>query len=242
MKIHAENIGVHYMINDFRYRGLKDVVLQKLKGICTAKEFWALDNISFELKTGDFLGIVGNSGAGKSTLLKTITGIIPPSRGLLHVEGKVVAILEFDAGFDGDMTVKENTFLRGTLLGYSKEFIKEAYQSIIEFAELEEFQDRFFRQLSSGMKSRLDFSFACLAKPDILIIDEVLSVCDESFLVKSEKRMQDIIDGGAITILVSHSLKQIKSMCNKVLWLDRGKQMAFGDAKKIIEQYEDFLK
>ena len=242
MKIYAENVGVRYMIGDFRHLGLKDVILQKFKGTYTAKEFWAVDGVSFELEAGDFLGIVGNNGAGKSTLLKAIAGIMPPSRGGLYVEGKIAALLELGTGFDGDMTVRENTFLRGALMGYSRDFMKETYQSIIEFAELEEFQDRYFRQLSSGMKSRLAFSIACLVRPDILILDEVLSVGDGSFKTKSEKRMQDIIDSGAVTIFVSHSLSQMKTMCNKVLWLDKGKQMAFGDAENVIKQYEDFLK
>ena len=144
MKVYAENIGVRYMIGDFRYLGLKDVVIQKFKGTYAVKEFWAVDSVSFELKMGDFLGIVGNNGAGKSTLLKTIAGIMPPSKGKLYVEGKISALLELGTGFDGDMTVRENTFLRGALMGYSREFMKETYQNIIEFAELEEFQDRFF--------------------------------------------------------------------------------------------------
>ena len=242
MRVYVENVGIRYMIGDFRHLGLKDVVIQKLKGVYAAKEFWAVEDISFELEAGDFLGIVGNNGAGKSTLLKAIAGIMSPSKGVLSIEGKIAALLELGTGFDGNMTVRENTFLRGALMGYSREFMKETYDSIIDFAELGEFQDRFFRQLSSGMKAKLAFSIACLVKPDILILDEVLSVGDGAFRAKSEKRMREIISDGAITIFVSHSLAQMRTMCNKALWIDKGKQIAFGDAEGVLNQYEAFLK
>ena len=240
--IKLENVGIRYMVGDFRNIGFKDYVIQKFKGRYTAKEFWAVESASFELQTGDFLGIVGNNGAGKSTLLKTIAGIMQPSRGRLETEGTVAALLELGTGFDGDMTVRENTFLRGALMGYTREFMKEAYPEIIAFAELDEFQDRPFRQLSSGMKSRLAFSIACLVRPEILILDEVLSVGDGSFRAKSEARMKEIIAGGAITLYVNHSLEQTRKLCNKVLWLNKGVQMAFGDADAVVSEYENFLK
>jgi len=165
-----------------------------------------------------------------------------PSRGNISVKGNIAALLELGAGFDGEMTVRENTFLRGALMGYTREFVKETYPAIIAFAELEDFQDRPFRQLSSGMKARLAFSIACLVKPEILILDEVLSVGDGAFREKSEKRMKEIIANGATTLFVSHSISQIKTLCNKALWLDKGKQMAFGDAGEVIAQYEAFLR
>ena len=237
-----ENVGVRYMIGDFRNIGFKDYVMQKVKGVYYAKEFWAVDGVSFELEKGDFLGIVGNNGAGKSTLLKAIAGIMQPTRGKLHVDGMLAALLELGTGFDGEMTVRENTFLRGALMGYTREFMRDTYSEIIAFAELEEFQDRPFRQLSSGMRSRLAFSIACLVRPEILILDEVLSVGDGSFRVKSEARMKEIISNGAITLLVNHSLEQIKKLCNKALWMHKGKQMAFGDAAGVVAAYEGFLK
>ena len=187
------------------------------------------------------LGIVGSNGAGKSTLLKVITGIMEPTRGKVKVNGTIAALLELASGFDGDLTVRENTYLRGAMLGYTRAYMNEMYGSIIEFAELEEFQDRPFKQLSSGMKSRLAFSIASLVKPEILILDEVLSVGDGAFKKKSEEKMREIIGGGATTILVSHSNTQIREMCNKVLWLDRGKQIAFGDTPEIMDRYEEFL-
>ena len=197
--------------------------------------------MTFSLEKGSMLGIVGSNGAGKSTLLKVITGIMEPTRGKVKVNGTIAALLELASGFDGDLTVRENTYLRGAMLGYTRAYMNEMYGSIIEFAELEEFQDRPFKQLSSGMKSRLAFSIASLVKPEILILDEVLSVGDGAFKKKSEEKMREIIGGGATTILVSHSNTQIREMCNKVLWLDRGKQIAFGDTPEIMDRYEEFL-
>jgi len=242
MTIKLDNVGIRYIVGDFRTLGLKDVVIQKIKGQYQAKEFWAVDGVSIELEQGDFLGIVGNNGAGKSTLLKAIAGIMAPTKGQLEVTGTVAALLELGAGFDGDMTVKENTFLRGALMGYTRAFMNDAYPEIIKFSELEEFQDRPFRQLSSGMKARLAFSIACLVRPEILILDEVLSVGDGAFKAKSEARMKEIIASGATTIFVSHSISQTRSLCNKALWLDKGKQMAFGDSDEVIDRYESFLK
>jgi len=241
MTIKLENIGIRYIVGDFRNLGLKDFVIQKIKGQYKAKEFWAVENVSLQLEHGDFLGIVGNNGAGKSTLLKAIAGIMTPTKGHMEVNGTVAALLELGAGFDGEMTVRENTFLRGALMGYTRTFMNDTYPDIITFAELEEFQDRPFRQLSSGMKARLAFSIACLVRPEILILDEVLSVGDGSFKSKSEARMKEIIAGGATTVFVSHSIRQTRDLCNKALWLDKGKQMAFGDADEVIDMYEAFL-
>ena len=242
MVVKLHDIGIRYMTGDYKDIGFKDFLIQKIKGQYTAKEYWAVEAVNFELNEGDFLGIVGNNGAGKSTLLKVIAGIMEPSKGNLIVDGSIAALLELGAGFDGDLTVRENTFLRGALMGYTREFMKETYPSIIEFAELEEFQDRPFRQLSSGMRSRLAFSIACLVKPDILILDEVLSVGDGAFKKKSEERMKSIIAGGAITLFVSHSLTQTRQLCNKALWLERGKQRLFGPANEVIDAYEQTLK
>ena len=242
MTVKMSNVGVRYIIGDYRHIGLKDFVIQKIKGQYRAKEFWAVKDVSFELSRGDFLGIVGSNGAGKSTLLKSLAGIMHPSEGYIEHNGRIAALLELGSGFDGEMTVRENTFLRGALMGYTREFMHEAYSEIIKFAELEEFQDRPFRQLSSGMKSRLAFSIACLVRPDILILDEVLSVGDGAFREKSKERMKEIIANGATTIYVSHSLDQTKQLCNKTLWLDKGVQMAFGETDKVVESYEKFLK
>ncbi len=240
-KIELHDISVSYIVGDFSNVGLKDIIIQRLQGKYQPKKFVAVKNVSFSLEEGELLGIVGANGAGKSTLLKVISGIMRPTTGKMAVRGNIASLLELGTGFDGDLTVRENTFLRGAMLGYTREFMNQTYQSIIEFAELQEFEDRLFSHLSSGMKSRLAFSIACLVNPDILILDEVLSVGDGAFRQKSEQKMLEIIKGGATTLLVSHSLDQIRRMATKVLWLDKGNQVAFGETKEICDRYQAFL-
>ena len=238
----VENVSIKYITGDFKSIGLKEYVMRRLKGNYAIKEFWANRDITFSLEEGDMLGIIGTNGAGKSTLLKAISGIMRPSKGTITRHGTIAALLELGSGFDGDLTVKENAYLRGAMLGYTRKFMDETYEQIIDFAELKEFEDRPFKQLSSGMKSRLAFSIASLVRPDILILDEVLSVGDGAFRKKSEAKMKEIIHGGATTILVSHSLEQVKNMCNKILWLHKGKQITFGsDIQKICDDYQSFL-
>ena len=241
MKVVLQDVSVCYVTGDFTDIGLKEYIIQRLKRTYNAKQFWAVNDVSFSLEQGDLLGIVGSNGAGKSTLLKVVSGIMCPTKGSLEVSGTIASLLELGSGFDGDLTVRENTYLRGAMLGYTRDFMNKRYDEIIAFAELEEFQDRPFKQLSSGMKSRLAFSIACLVNPDVLILDEVLSVGDGAFRKKSEKKMLDVIQSGTITILVSHSLDQIYRMATKVLWLDKGKQIAFGETKEICDQYKKFL-
>lgn len=239
--IEVDNLLVEYLTGDIKSIGLKEYVMKKLKGTHEVKHFKALDGVSFSLQRGDMLGIIGGNGAGKSTLLKVISGIMKPVKGTCYVNGNIAALLELASGFDGDLTVKENAYLRGAMLGYTKAFMNEKYAEIIKFAELEDFEERLFRQLSSGMKSRLAFSIACMVKPDILILDEVLSVGDGSFRIKSEAKMREVISGGVTTLLVSHSLEQIQRMCNKVLWIEKGKQIAFGDTAEITKKYAEFI-
>lgn len=240
--LQVKNVSIKYITGDFKSIGLKEYVVRRLKGNYTVKEFWANRNITFKLEEGDMLGIIGTNGAGKSTLLKAVSGIMRPSEGSIIRHGTIAALLELGSGFDGDLTVKENAYLRGAMLGYTRKFMDETYEQIIEFAELKEFEDRPFKQLSSGMKSRLAFSIASLVKPDILILDEVLSVGDGAFRKKSEAKMKEIINGGATTILVSHSLNQVRSMCSKILWLHKGRQITFGsDVQKICDDYQSFL-
>lgn len=240
-KIELNNISVSYITGDFSTTGLKDVIIQKLKGTYVKKEFLALQGITFSLEQGELLGIIGTNGAGKSTLCKVISGIMRPTEGTMSVKGSIASLLELGTGFDPDLTVKENAFLRGALLGYTRDFMNKTYDSIIEFAELKEFEDRKFSHLSSGMKSRLAFSIACLVNPEILILDEVLSVGDGAFRKKSEAKMLEVIQGGATTILVSHSLAQIRRMATKVLWIEKGKQIDFGETEEICDKYEEFL-
>ena len=240
--LEVNNASIRYMTGDFKDIGLKEYVMRRLTHNYSVNEFWADRDISFSLEKGDMLGIIGSNGAGKSTLLKAVAGIMEPTYGNVRREGSIAALLELGSGFDGDLTVRENTYLRGALLGYTRKFMDDTYDSIIEFAELQDFQNRPFKQLSSGMQSRLAFSIASLVRPDILILDEVLSVGDGAFRKKSEEKMKEIIHGGATTILVSHSMDQVREMCNKVLWLHKGKQVAFGEnVDEICGKYEKFL-
>lgn len=240
--LEVNNVSVRYITGDFKDIGLKEYVVRKLKRDYHVQEFWADKDITFTLEKGDMLGIIGTNGAGKSTLLKAVSGIMEPTHGSVRREGTIAALLELASGFDGDLTVRENTYLRGAMLGYTRKFMDEMYEQIIVFAELKEFEDRPFKQLSSGMKSRLAFSIASLVQPDILILDEVLSVGDGAFRKKSEAKMREILSSGATSILVSHSLNQIRELCSKVLWLDHGRQIAFGgDVQAICDRYEDFL-
>ena len=240
--IDARNVSIRYITGDFKDIGLKEYIVRRMTHDYHIHEFWADKDVTFSLESGDMLGIIGSNGAGKSTLLKAVSGIMVPTEGHIRTRGSIAALLELSSGFDGDLTVRENTFLRGALLGYTRQFMKEKYDEIIDFAELRNFQERRFKQLSSGMKSRLAFAIACLVNPDILILDEVLSVGDGAFRKKSEEKMRSILSGGVTAILVSHSVAQIRSMCNKVLWLDRGKQICFSEkTEEVCNAYEEFL-
>lgn len=240
--IECEDVSIRYITGDFKDIGVKEYLMRKLTGNYKVTEFWADRHISFSLNSGDMLGIIGTNGAGKSTLLKTISGVMVPTEGSIRVNGTIAALLELTAGFDGELTVKENTYLRGAMLGYTREFMNQMYDSIISFAELENFEERPLKQLSNGMRSRLAFSIACLVNPDVLILDEVLAVGDGAFKKKSGDKMREILNGGVTGLLVSHSIEQIRELCNKIMWLDHGKQVCFGDdVEMYCDAYEEFL-
>ena len=239
--LEVKNVSIRYKTGDFKEIGLKEYVMRRATKNYHVHEFWADKNISFTLEKGEMLGIIGSNGAGKSTLLKAVAGIMEPTEGRVKRQGNVAALLELASGFDGELTVRENAYLRGAMLGYTRKFMDAMYDEIIDFAELRDFQDRPFKQLSSGMKSRLAFSIASLVQPDILILDEVLSVGDGAFRKKSETKMREIIAGGAATILVSHSLGQIQELCTMVLWLEHGEQIACGDTAILCGLYQQYL-
>lgn len=240
--IEVNNVSVKYLTGDLRNIGLKEFVMKKLTRKYNVQAFMAVNGVSFTLEQGDMLGIIGTNGAGKSTLLKVVTKIMEPSTGYVKVNGKIAALLELASGFDGELNLRENAYLRGAMLGYTRKFMDEKYPEILAFSELQEYEQRPFKHLSSGMKSRIAFSIAAMVEPEILILDEVLSVGDGAFREKSEAKMRDIIKSGKATILVSHSIPQVRRMCNKILWLDHGKQIAFGNTNELCDKYEKFLK
>lgn len=234
--------SLRYITGDIKNIGLKEFIMKKLQGKHHVETFWANRHISFSINKGDMLGIIGKNGAGKSTLLKVVSGVLEPTEGKIKVNGSIAALLELTAGFDGDLTIRENTYLRGALLGYTRKFMDEMYDEIIAFAELKDYEDRQFKQLSSGMKSRLAFSIACLVNPDVLILDEVLSVGDGAFRKKSADKMHEILDKGVTGLFVSHSVSQVRELCNMVLWLERGQQIVFSrDVEKVCNSYEEYL-
>ncbi|MBE6848550.1 MAG: ABC transporter ATP-binding protein [Ruminococcus sp.] len=244
--VEAKNVSIRYLAGDFADVGLKEWTIQRIKRERRIAPVWAVDDVSFKLEKGDFMGIIGVNGAGKSTLLKSVTGILPPKKGSIVTEGNVVALLELGTGFDGDLNLHENILMRGALLGYEKDFIESKIQEILEFAELTDFQWYKYKQLSSGMRSRLAFSICCMVRPDVLILDEVLSVGDGSFRQKSSEKMLEIINNGAITLFVGHNTVTMKKLANKLLWLDKGKQIAFAQNREetleLLAKYDRFLK
>lgn len=221
-----------------RIQSIKEYVVQLLRRKIKYEEFWALKNVSFEVERGEVVGIIGHNGAGKSTLLKVISGILKPTGGSLEVHGNVVPMLELGSGFDHDLTGRENIFLNGSILGYSEKYLKEKYEQIVEFSELGKFIDVPIRNYSSGMLMRLAFSIATVVQPEILIVDEILAVGDAAFQEKSKARMLELMSGGTTVLFVSHSLEQIREMCDRVIWLEHGQIKAIGATKKICDAYE----
>ena len=190
---------------------------------------------------GDVVGIIGRNGAGKSTILKLISGLFKPTEGTIDTKGRIVPMLELGSGFDPELTGRENIFLNGAILGYSEDFLKERYDEILEFSELQEFIDRPIKTYSSGMMMRLAFSVATIVKPEILIVDEILAVGDDAFQRKSHTKMMELMNGGATVLYVSHDLKQIRNLCNKAVWLERGKVMKTGNTQEVCDAYKDSL-
>lgn len=238
MIIRANDISMRYLMTYDRIQSIKEYIVQMLRGKIKYEEFWALKNVSFEVERGEVVGIIGHNGAGKSTLLKVISGILKPTGGELEVHGNVVPMLELGSGFDHDLTGRENIFLNGSILGYSEKYLKEKYEQIVEFSELGKFIDVPIRNYSSGMLMRLAFSIATVVQPEILIVDEILAVGDAAFQEKSKARMLELMGGGTTVLFVSHSLEQIREMCDRVIWLEHGQIKAIGATKEICDAYE----
>ena len=239
--IKADDVSIKINLSQEKLDSLKEYVLKLFHGKVKYDEFWALQDVNFELKKGERLGILGLNGAGKSTLLKVIAGVYKATTGTVERHGVVAPLLELGAGFDMQYTARENIYLYGAVLGYSREFIEEKFDEIIEFAELGKFVDVPLKNYSSGMKSRLGFAICTAVKPDILILDEVLSVGDAKFKKKSEKRVTDMFDDGVTVLFVSHSLAQVKRLCNKAIILDHGKMITYGDINEVAPIYEKMI-
>jgi ABC-2 type transport system ATP-binding protein len=237
--IRLENVGVRYRVPSERIPTFKEYVIRIIQRKVSHRDFWALDDVSFNVKKGEVFGIIGNNGAGKSTLLKLVARVLKPTRGRVWVKGRVAPLLEFGAAFHQDLSGRENVYLNGALLGFTRQEMDEKFSRIVEFSELGEFIDAPMRTYSSGMWARLGFAIATDVEPDILIVDEVLSVGDESFQIKSYARMEKFREQGATILFVSHSMDVINGLCQRVAWVDHGQLQMVGSAPDVIKTYRE---
>lgn len=236
-KIEINNVSMCFRLSNDKMLSLKGFITTALRGKLSYNEFWALRNISFEIKSNEVVGIIGRNGSGKSTLLKVISGILKPTSGSITINGNVVPMLELGSGFDSDLTGRENIFLNGAILGYTEAFLKSKFDEIVEFSEIGQFIDVPIRNYSSGMMMRLAFSIATMVNPEILIVDEILSVGDEAFQKKCHTRMMNLMSGGTTVLFVSHNLKQIRELCSRVIWLDHGDIKMTGSTAEVCDAY-----
>ena len=236
--INVDHVSMRFNLSSEKFDSFKEYVIKSIKRQVHFEEFWALKDISFEVKRGDSVGLIGLNGSGKSTMLKTIAGVLKPTKGEVSIYGSIAPLIELGAGFDMDLTARENIFLNGALLGYNRAEMEKEYNGIVEFSELKDFMDVPVKNFSSGMVSRLAFAIATIGVPDILIVDEVLSVGDFRFQEKCEKRIFNMMDKGTTILFVSHSLQQVRRICNKIIWLDHGTLKMSGETKEICDIYE----
>ena len=237
--IQVRDVSMHFNLMEEKVDSIKEYVVKLLKGKLLYNDFIALNHVSFDVQKGDILGFIGFNGAGKSTLLKILAGALTPTTGSVTVKGTIAPLIEVGAGFDPELTARENIYLNGAILGYSKAFIEQKFDSIIEFAELKDFVNVPVKNFSSGMYARLGFSIATAVKPDILIVDEVLSVGDFRFQQKCEERIRKMIENGVTILLVSHDIGMIERLCNKVLWLDHGEMKKLGKTAEVCREYKN---
>ncbi len=235
--IDVKNVTMDFRIQNENINSIKEYFVNLIKGKISYREFRALDDVSFHIDRGQVCGIIGRNGAGKSTLLKIISGVLAPTSGKVTVKGNIAPMLELGAGFDQDLSARENIYLNGAILGYTKEFIDSKYEDIVNFSELHDFMDNPIRTYSSGMMMRLAFSIATLVEPEVLIVDEILSVGDASFAEKSNKRMQELMSGGTTVLMVSHVLEQIREMCDRVIWIEKGRIVMDGAPNDVCDAY-----
>lgn len=237
--IELNDVTMKFNMSKERIDNLKEYLIKFLKKQLLFVEFTALEHISVEIKQGEVFGIVGLNGSGKSTLLKLVSGILKPTSGTVKTVGMISPLIELGAGFDMELTARENIFMNGSVLGYSRDFMKEKFDEIIEFAELQEFVEVPLKNFSSGMVARLGFSIATLVKPEILIVDEILAVGDFLFQQKCEQRIQEMMSGGTTVLIVSHSIEQIERLCHRVMWLEHGKVKMIGETEEVCGAYKN---
>lgn len=235
--IEVENVTMRFHMNADRILSLKEYLTRAVQGKIQYLDFTALDHVSFTVMQGETLGLIGHNGAGKSTMLKLISGIFKPTEGTVLVRGNVVPMLELGSGFDMDLTGRENIFLNGAIMGYNEEYLQSKYDEIVAFSELDDFIESPIRNYSSGMLARLAFSVASMVEPEVLVVDEILSVGDLDFQEKSRARMLTLMGGGTTVLFVSHNMKQIQEMCDRVLWLDHGRVIMLGNADEVCDAY-----
>ena len=236
--IRVSDVTMRFRMNNDKILSLKEFVTTALRGKLQYSTFTALEHVSFEVQRGETIGLIGRNGAGKSTLLKIISGIMKPTEGSVECRGNVVPMLELGSGFDMDLSGRENVYLNGAILGYTKPFLDAKFQEILDFSELGDFINLPIRNYSSGMLARLAFSIAAVVKPEILIVDEILAVGDAQFQEKSKRRMMELMGGGTTVLLVSHDIEQVKELCQRVVWLEHGRVREIGEAKEVCGAYE----
>ena len=237
--VELRNIEMHFNMSKEKLESLKEYFLKFMKRQLYFEDFVALDNISFDIKKGDVFGIVGLNGCGKSTTLKVISGILKPTKGTVETCGTIAPLIELGAGFDMELTARENIYLNGSVLGYSKKFMDEKFQEIVDFSEMHDFLDVPMKNYSSGMVARIGFAIATVTTPDILIVDEILAVGDFLFQQKCEERINQMMNDDTTVIIVSHSIEQIERLCKHCVWLEKGKIKMIGDTKEVCDAYKN---
>ena len=240
--VDVDHVTIRFNLANQKVDNLKEYIIKMIKKELMFQEFLAVKDVSFQVRAGESWGLIGTNGSGKSTMLKAISGILKPYKGTIKVRGSVAPLIELGAGFDQELTARENIFLNGCVLGHTQKFMQQHFDEIVEFAEIGQFLDSPIKNYSSGMKARLGFAVATMVKPDILIVDEILSVGDYKFRQKCEKRMQELLSGGTTLLYVSHNIDEVKRLCDKAIWIDKGETRMIGNAIDVCNAYMDEMK